>query len=117
MARAAFESPVGRLQVTALDGRITRVRWSEAESQTDAPTDTGADLLFAETGRQLAAYFAGTLKAFDLPLAPVGSHFQLAVWRIMAGIPYGEVLTYGEVAARTEGCAQAVGSACGATSP
>ena len=110
MLRAAFDSPVGRLQVTALDGRITRVRWSEAA----APTDAGNDPLLAEAGRQLAAYFAGELKAFELPLAPKGSDFQLAVWRIMAGIPYGEVLTYGEVAARTEGCAQAVGSACGA---
>ena len=110
MLRAAFDSPVGRLQVTALDDRITRVRWSEAEASEDAESDP----LLAEASRQLAAYFAGELKAFDLPLAPKGSDFQLAVWRIMAGIPYGEVLTYGEVAARTEGSAQEVGSACGA---
>ena len=110
MPTAAFESPVGRLQVTALDGRITRLRWSQAEVSPDAE----ADPLLAEAGLQLTDYFAGQLKTFDLPLAPQGSDFQLAVWRIMTGIPYGEVLTYGEVAARTEGCAQAVGSACGA---
>ena len=55
-------------------------------------------LLAAAT--QLAEYFAGTRTAFDVPLAPSGTPFQLAVWRALAGIPYGETITYAELARR-----------------
>ncbi|MCY0870389.1 MAG: methylated-DNA--[protein]-cysteine S-methyltransferase, partial [Firmicutes bacterium] len=48
--------------------------------------------------RQLRAYFAGETTAFDLPLDLRGTPFQVAVWRALLDIPYGEVRTYGEVA-------------------
>ena len=48
--------------------------------------------------RQLAEYFARKRRTFDLELAPVGTPFQLAVWRILSTIPYGETLSYREVA-------------------
>lgn len=79
---------------------------------------------------QLAAYFAGRLTVFDLPLAPAGSDFQQRVRAAMTAIPYGETATYGTLAARIEestlaarigesgrrpgGAARAVGAACGA---
>jgi len=47
---------------------------------------------------QLTAYFEGRLKRFDLPLAPVGTAFQLSVWEALKAIPYGEVASYGEIA-------------------
>jgi methylated-DNA-[protein]-cysteine S-methyltransferase len=64
---------------------------------------------------QLAEYFAGERTAFDLPLRPVGSGFELAVWEQLATIPYGETRTYGAVAGAVgaPGGAQAVGLACG----
>lgn len=69
---------------------------------------------------QLAAYFAGQPSAFDLPLAPSGTPFQMAVWALLRAIPAGETTTYGalarEVAAQREGrvpSAQAVGGAVG----
>jgi len=49
---------------------------------------------------QLAEYFAGRRRTFDLPLAPVGTPFQLAVWRAVARIPYGTTITYAELARR-----------------
>ena len=113
MPSATFESPLGRLRVVEAEGQITRLTWrdaGEAETQSQAPPGS----LLAEAGRQLAAYFAGTRRDFDLPLAPAGSAFQKNVWREMIRIPYGEVLTYGEMAARTGGVARAVGGACGA---
>ena len=54
---------------------------------------------FAEVRRQLAAYFAGDLQAFDLSLHLSGTDFQNRVWRYLADIPFGETRTYGQIAA------------------
>ena len=64
--------------------------------------------------RNVTAYFAGRLKAFDLPLAPKGSAHELEVWAQLCRIPYGETITYGELARRTGTVARAVGGTCGA---
>ena len=54
--------------------------------------------MLADAARQLADYFAGTRRAFDLPLAPRGTGFQQVVWRALLAIPYGETCSYGELA-------------------
>lgn len=54
--------------------------------------------VLSQAAEQLSAYFQGDLPAFDLPLAPQGTAFQMAVWDALQEIPYGEVRTYGEVA-------------------
>jgi len=59
-----------------------------------------ASILLKETIRQLRAYFSGELEHFDLPLAPHGTPFQLEVWRRLCEIPYGETISYGELARR-----------------
>jgi methylated-DNA-[protein]-cysteine S-methyltransferase len=66
--------------------------------------------------RQLRAYFAGELETFDLPLAPEGTPFQLEVWRRLCEIPYGETISYGELARRlgNPNASRAVGLANGA---
>ncbi|CAG0910780.1 unnamed protein product, partial [Cyprideis torosa] len=63
---------------------------------------------------QLAAYFAGDLKTFDLPLKPRGDAFQQAVCQAMLAIPYGETTTYGAIADGLGSFGQPVGNACGA---
>ena len=70
---------------------------------------------FAEPIRQLRAYFAGELEAFDLPLAPQGTPFQLKVWNRLCDIPYGETISYGELARRigNPNASRAVGLANG----
>lgn len=50
------------------------------------------------TRRQLDEYFAGNRKVFEIPLRPVGTDFQLQVWKTLQEIPYGETRTYGEIA-------------------
>jgi methylated-DNA-[protein]-cysteine S-methyltransferase len=55
---------------------------------------------FAELMRQLRAYFAGELKEFDVPLRLEGTEFQLRVWQALRGIPYGETISYLELAKR-----------------
>ena len=70
--------------------------------------------LLTETKRQINAYFAGQLRAFDLPLAPEGSAFDRAVWYALTGIAYGSVNSYGELAAAIGNpkASRAVGGAC-----
>src|ERR1700719_4924038 len=69
-----------------------------------------------EAIRQLRDYFVGLRTGFDLPLAPEGTPFQRAVWRQLQDIPYGETISYGELARRVGNpkASRAVGSANGA---
>jgi len=64
----------------------------------------------------LRDYFAGTLHAFDLPLAPRGTPFQLAVWNALLEVPWGETISYAELARRVgkPSAVRAVGAANGA---
>lgn len=66
--------------------------------------------------RELEAYFAGTLRAFEHPLDLAGTDFQRRVWKALCEIPYGEVISYGQLAERLgkSGASRAVGSANGA---
>jgi len=71
--------------------------------------------LLPELRRQLAEYFAGTRRAFALPLAPAGTEFERRVWQALGAIPYGETRSYAEVAqaiGRPAAC-RAVGRANG----
>jgi methylated-DNA-[protein]-cysteine S-methyltransferase len=71
--------------------------------------------VLVEAVEQLEAYFAGDRKDFDLPLDLVGTEFQVAAWRALASIPYGETVSYGEQATRLGDPrkARAVGAANG----
>ena len=106
MTRETFATPTGAVTVDADDGAITSVRWGGRGEGTSA--------LLAEAGRQLAAYFAGERRAFELPLAPRGNAFQQRFYATLCAIPWGETRTYGEIAAELGVSAQAIGQACGA---
>ena len=69
-----------------------------------------------KTMRQLDEYFAGTRKEFNIPLHPVGTDFQLRVWRALLDIPYGETRSYMEIAEKVGNArsARAVAQAIGA---
>ncbi|GGO92330.1 methylated-DNA--[protein]-cysteine S-methyltransferase [Wenjunlia tyrosinilytica] len=71
---------------------------------------------FKEALSQLEAYFAGELKQFDLPLAPVGTPFRRRVWQALDEVPYGSTTTYRRLseAAGSPGAVRAVGGAVGA---
>ena len=89
------DSPLGELQLVG-DGRgLTRLEMSPRSAPAGARHDPEA---FEDTEAQLDAYFAGELTEFDVPLAPAGSGFQLAVWAALTRIPYGETASYGEIA-------------------
>jgi methylated-DNA-[protein]-cysteine S-methyltransferase len=106
MPSLAIPSPLGTLKIDESDGRIVAIGWAEGPSGNGSP-------LLAEAARKLAAYFAGRLSRFDLPLAPEGSPFETRVWAAMRQIPYGETRSYGDLAAAVASAPRAVGRACG----
>lgn len=70
---------------------------------------------FAETRKQMQAYFARELTEFDLPLNMIGTEFQKIVWRELLNIPFGATISYGELANRVgnPNASRAVGAANG----
>ena len=105
-----IDSPIGPLTLVERDGALVRLSFGA-----HGPDEPATPLL-ARAAAQLGEYFAGTRHEFDLPLAPSGTEFQLACWRALAEIPYGETRSYGQQAARIgrPDRARAVGAANGA---
>jgi methylated-DNA-[protein]-cysteine S-methyltransferase len=119
-SHVVLPSPIGDLTVVADDGAITHLLMDAAPYRPDGADGLGepgdpAEEPFAAAAVQLAAYFAGVLTQFDLPLAPRGDDFHQRVWALLREIPYGETRSYGDLA-RVLGdrnLAQAVGTANG----
>lgn len=87
--------------------------WPLPHVATFGPREEGIPLV-AQTVRQLEEYLAGERRDFDLPVALRDGDFYQAVWAILREIPYGERITYGDIAARLGTSAQPVGRAVGA---
>jgi methylated-DNA-[protein]-cysteine S-methyltransferase len=111
-----IDSPVGRLLLTGDGTALTGVYFLDNADPGPAVSMAPDPEAFASVKAQLAAYFRGELKDFDVPLAPSGTPFQLAVWAELTRIPYGVTTSYGEIA-RTLGkspvASRAVGAANG----
>ncbi len=106
---ASVDSPVGRLSVTGSRDAVTAVSWQAPDSM--APATTGSAPAVA--ARQLADYFAGNRTTFDVPLVLEGSDHQQRVWAALLDIPFGDIISYGELARRVASAPRAVGTACG----
>jgi O6-methylguanine-DNA--protein-cysteine methyltransferase len=94
-AFATVPSPVGPLALEAQAGRLTAVRFDEGHGAT-APTEA-PELAAAAT--QLAHYFSGRRRTFELPLAPPVGPFDRRVLGALTEISYGERISYGELTA------------------
>ena len=119
MVKTDYASPLGALTL-ASDGENLTGLWIAGQKYFAAgiPTNLPArdDLpVFMQARDWLDRYFAGERPAAnELPLAPQGSAFRQGVWRILCEIPYGQTVTYGEIAKRLGvRSAQAVGGAVG----
>jgi methylated-DNA-[protein]-cysteine S-methyltransferase len=111
-----MESPVGPLLLVADDGGLRRIDFVNGRNPGEPDPQWLDDAEhFRETLRQLRAYFAGELENFDLELAPQGTPFQLTVWNRLREIPFGETISYGELARRigNPNASRAVGLANG----
>lgn len=120
---STYDSPVGKLTL-ASDGQAVCGLWLEGQkyhgaSIPEALVEDDEAAGFAELRQWLDSYFAGDPQPIDsVPLAPRGSEFRQAVWEKLRQIPYGEVISYGEIAAqlkaeRGKASALSVGGAVG----
>jgi methylated-DNA-[protein]-cysteine S-methyltransferase len=98
------DSPVGPIRLTSKDGiALSGLYMNEHKHGPTIGNEWTRDddlPLFIEAKRQLAAYFAGQLKEFDLPLHAPGTPFQQRVWAALRAIPFGVTISYGELAKR-----------------
>ncbi|HVB02601.1 MAG TPA: methylated-DNA--[protein]-cysteine S-methyltransferase [Chitinophagaceae bacterium] len=92
--REYFESPAGWIEVSASNDNIISILFRgqitmgnvQASPLTNLCTD------------QLKAYFRGERKVFDIPVQPVGTPFQIEVWKLVSGVEYASTITYNEIA-------------------
>ena len=96
-----FASPVGRLTLVASESGLVAVLW-ETDTSRRVPlhglVEHNDQSILVETERQITEYFARKRSTFDLPLDIRGTAFQKEVWCALQQIPFGETLTYGEIA-------------------
>lgn len=93
-----YESAIGRYALQETDGCLTRLWTFRRLDLVPKEIEIRETPLLREAKSQLDAYFAGQLKEFSLPLAPQGTDFQMKVWKALSTIPYGKVITYGQLA-------------------
>jgi len=112
MTHSVIDSPIGPLTAVREDGVLVGLWMGPTDADDLGPRD---DEAFTDVREQLDEYFAGTRTSFDLEMRASGNPLQMAVWKLIANIPYGVTRSYGDLARdlgdRT--LAQAVGTACG----
>jgi O-6-methylguanine DNA methyltransferase len=89
-----WESPIGSIRLATKDDRIVELYFRDR----DPALKSTVTPLLKEAQMQLAAYFSGKLRYFDLPLSPEGTVFQQKVWDELWKIPYGTLYSYLDIA-------------------
>lgn len=117
MKHRIVESPVGPLTLVVDDEGVLCGLYTDGQRHHPGEESLGErdETIAPEAVAQLAEYFAGDRRSFDLPLAPRGTPFQRRVWEALRAIPPGTTRTYGQVAASlgVQGASRAVGAATG----
>ncbi len=111
-----MDSPVGRITLTSDGEALTGLTFEEERHPRDRTgAMEAADAVLIDAERQLLEYFGKWRKSFDLPLRPQGTEFQREVWQLLGEIPFGDTISYLELARRlgNEKAVRAVGMANG----
>ena len=114
-----LDTPIGTLRLVGGEDSIDRIDLPNRAAEPPDPVwerSNGAlPAALAEAKLQLEEYFAGDRREFDLPLAARGTEFQCRVWAELRRIPFGETISYGELATRIgkPTASRAVGAANG----
>ena len=108
-----YHSTVGYLTIASDDHYIKKISFGKGTLPSDTQWNEAHGLLL-KAEKQLMEYFCGQRKVFSLPLATCGTPFQQAVWNVLQQIPYGETITYGQLAQMIDkpNAARAVGGGC-----
>lgn len=112
MHYSSCKTSLGPVYICEERGNISHLGLGKKPAFTALERDTP---LLCRAHAQLKEYLSGSRTSFELPLAPVGTPFQQEVWAQLQQIPYGQTITYGELARRIgrPSAARAVGAACG----
>lgn len=117
MNKKIMQSPLGPMEFISDGEKLIEVLFLNEKKDPNRNKDIPEkdDSVLLEATRQMKEYFDGNRKGFDLPLSDVrGTSFQKAVWNVLNAIPFGEVLTYKQIAEQAgspKGC-RAAGGAC-----
>jgi methylated-DNA-[protein]-cysteine S-methyltransferase len=105
-----YNADIGKITIAEEDGYITHVLFGH-ENLPDSRVNETA--LLKDAHKQISEYLKGERRSFDLPLSPSGTEFQQRVWKALTGIPYGETVTYEDLARKVgnEKACRAVGMA------
>ena len=109
-----LDTPIGRLRLVSTGSGLSAIEFAGHHGEPGNGT-AATDAVLERAGGQLLEYFAGRRRQFDLPLAPVGTPFQRAVWNALAAIPWGALRSYADIARAIERptAVRAVGAANG----
>ena len=109
-----YETSFAKIGIAEENGSITNIFFGTSVVPNEY--ETCETPLIRKANRQLSEYFAGKRTEFDLPLKPRGTEFEQSVWNALLTIPFGEVRTYGQIAALVGNpkASRAVGRANGA---
>ena len=109
MEKFYYNSPIGILEVCSDNSAIVSLKIT-----TEFKKNTILSEFFSKIKSQLDEYFSGKRKIFDIKINPKGTDFQKKVWKELSKIPYGQVKSYGDIAAKigNTNAQRAVGSAC-----
>jgi methylated-DNA-[protein]-cysteine S-methyltransferase len=96
-----FDTPIGELLLAGEDDALAMIGFPKGSMRRDPEPDwIYNEKPLANARQQLEEYFAGSRKDFDLPLRLDGTEFQVKVLKALQKIPYGETVSYGEIAKR-----------------
>jgi len=131
----SFNVPIGIILVAQKKGRVIYVSIGNPDSSTDlkngmfswikkkfpgfdikeSDNDDPHNEFLIDVRSQVVEYFEGGRKHFDIPCEMTGTNFQKSIWKEIEKVPYGETISYGELAANAgnPGSARAAGNACG----
>lgn len=104
-----FSTPLGTMEITAHDTAVLSIHFVDR-------TETVRKNALTELAKnQLRQYFDGTLKSFDIPIAPTGTDFQKSVWQALTTVQYGQTCSYADIAKKINNrkAVRAVGAANG----
>jgi len=97
MYRIYYDSPVGLLEITADENAVMGLYFADANGKRG---EENTNTVLKSCIIQLEEYFSGKRKVFDIKVNPEGTDFRKCVWNELLKIPYGETVSYGEIAER-----------------
>ena len=109
MEKSYYESSIGNLEIICENDKLISLKLTENPIQRTIETD-----FIKKIKCQLGEYFLGKRKIFDIKLNPEGTDFQKYVWKELLKIPYGQTMSYSDIAEKigSKRAQRAVGSAC-----